>query len=84
MKSRSSYCIVRRSSKLKRVLHMQIKRSGKTLREIGVATSINEKNISAFTTGSKPTALGQYAILKLCDYLGIEISLKIKLKGEEL
>lgn len=78
----SKYCFLRYNSALHTAVKFkidQLKRSGKSITQIGEESGINRTRISKYYNDSSKNAITQIQLMKLIDYLGIEIDLSIKI-----
>jgi len=71
------FCILKNSDKLRAAVGLRIKQLGLTPFRVAEITGLRLQGINSYLKG-KNTNLTQGQIVKLCDFLGIAVSIKIE------
>lgn len=75
----SGWSFLRDSSRLRGIIKYKIENSDKKLVDIAAEVGIRVDSMSKYLRAVKPS-LTDYAVLKLADHLGIEVTLEVRLK----
>lgn len=79
----SYWCFLRTNKQLRTAVEYKLNTSGKTLTELGRECGVHSYRISSWLNGGhKPPSQAQ--LLKLCNYLGISVDLKIEFFDKDL
>ena len=74
------YCILRYNESLRTAVKFRIKSSGKTLTSIANELDIDRTRLQKYINGKGEKIITQWQLLKVCEYLNIEVSINIELK----
>lgn len=75
----SGYCIVRNDLRLREIIKYYMGVKGYNYTSLSERLDLNDSNIRKFVEKGMKT-VSQYNVIRICDELGIEISLEIDVK----
>lgn len=78
MRRRGQWSFLRDNQRLLAILKFKFEQSGKNYAEIGEIIGVDRGPVGNYFKGKKPNLL-DYDIIRIAEYLGVSISLDIKL-----
>lgn len=77
---RRNRCIFRDSEKVRAVVEMMFKRKGLSQKELSLLSGVKNNHLSNYFN-RKPYSITQEQLVAICDVLGIDLDVKITLRG---